>query len=322
MSVFLFISDIASYIGQNYFDPTKSFERLWKKVDKEGIQTVCENILIDISNLENEINKLAGKKETRKVTNELIRLERKKTELELALDNFNFSQVNVLKKEFGELLTKIENENLSIEEKKEEVACYLERSETTDSNKKLNSENKNYFKDSFNSFISKSHGVKRENLSILKYEEKFGVKLDVSQKMFKKEIYNSKSGTLYILCGKMDGLDNSGKVIEVKNRTNGFFNSVRDYELTQMQLYLFLTGYSVCELVEDFNGQIKVTHIERDDSYISQILNKIKEFLDNFENFLNLHVDFKKEYIIGNLQFKKKFLSDHLLGKTENKCLL
>lgn len=314
-TVYLFISDIASYIGQNKFDPTKSFERLWKKVDKKNLETIYTVIYEEIALLESEI-------EQKRKTRQIEKLQQKKEHLQLSLDQFCFSQESFLKKEFGNIISKIEERDLSIDEKKEEIKLHLERSHTTETNKSLNTEMKNSFKESLFSHINKTHGIKKEESSLEKYEKKFGIVLDTSQKMFYKDFYKSRKGLSYVICGKMDGIDNlNKKIIEVKNRTNGFFNDIRDYEMTQMQLYMLLTNFAECELVEQYRDQIKISHIPRDSLIITEILDKLTRFIDCFEDFLDESINTKREYIISSIDMKKKFFSTKM-NRIKSNCLL
>ena len=41
--IFINISDVASYIGQNKWDFVKPFERLWKKCDSVNYQNILSN---------------------------------------------------------------------------------------------------------------------------------------------------------------------------------------------------------------------------------------------------------------------------------------
>lgn len=321
MSVYLFISDIASYIGQNKFDPTKSFERLWKKVDKKNLETIYSVICEEITQIDNQIDELSTKRKTRQLLLQIQKLQHKKEHLQLSLDQFCFSQESFLKREFGNIISKLE-EDLSIEEKKEEIKLHLERSNTTDTNKNLNNEMKNSFRESLFSHVNKTHGINKEESSLEKYEKKFGVVLDTSQKMFYKDFYKSKRGVSYVICGKMDGIDQSNKkIIEVKNRTNGFFNEIRDYEMTQMQLYMLLTNFAECELVEQYRDQIKISHIPRDSLIITQILDKLTSFIDRFEDFLEETIQTKREYILSSVDIKKKIIFTKMNRITSN-CLL
>ena len=78
--------------------------------------------------------------------------------------------------------------------------------------------------------------------------------------------YNNKD---WYIGGKMDGIDEENKtIIEVKNRTRCFFNSVRDYEMTQIQIYMYLKDYDNSILVEKLNNKIKKTSIKYNEDYL------------------------------------------------------
>lgn len=87
----------------------------------------------------------------------------------------------------------------------------------------------------------------------------------------------------------------------------GFFTTLRDYELTQIQLYLLLIGYNKAKLVEKYNNKIRITHIERQDMYINDTLEYLKIFINAFTNFL-LDLNMKMKYISLNENDKTKFL--------------
>jgi hypothetical protein len=52
--------------------------------------------------------------------------------------------------------------------------------------------------------------------------------------------------------------DGSRMLVEIKNRANGFFNKVRDYEEVQCRVYLEMLGdVEYCRLVETYEGESK-----------------------------------------------------------------
>lgn len=53
--VYINISDIASYIGQNYFDFVTPFERIWKKCDLENYQILLGKLQEQIIKKEQEV---------------------------------------------------------------------------------------------------------------------------------------------------------------------------------------------------------------------------------------------------------------------------
>lgn len=329
MSIYIFISDVASYIGKNKFDPTKSFERLWKKVDKDAILFVSDEINEDINSLSAEIEELQKsiKKMTRTKEKEIRELILKRDRFHLAFDQFSLSQRSLINKEFSQFNSIIDDQTMSPEKKRKVIQQELKNMEKTESDKILDIETKKTFESMLVSVTNTSHGIRKEESSLVRYKRKFGIsdnELDVSQQFYKMEIFQT-SNFKYYICGKMDGIQINGdskKIIEVKNRTRGFFGEVRDYEMIQMQLYMHMTGINNCRLVEDFNTELNIIDVEIDMGLINDIMSSLKQFIQNFNNFLEQDPSIKKEYILSSQQTKKQFLEDHILPKEENICLL
>jgi hypothetical protein len=328
MSIYIFISDIASYIGKSKFDPTKAFERLWKKVDKESISQISDEIMGDIGVLSSQIEELQGsvKKLTRSKEKEIGELILKRDSCHLSLDQFNLSQRSLINKEFSQFNQIIDDHSISPERKKRAIQKELKSLEKTDSDKKIDQQTKKTIEDLLISVSNTTHGIRKEDSSLDRYKKEFGiVHLDTSQQFFKKEIFTGQNDVKYYICGKMDGIQTTNEnpcIIEVKNRTRGFFNEIRDYEMTQMQLYMYITGIDNCRLVEDYNSQLNVLDVKKDDFLIDQTITLLKNFIENFNNFLNEPTFVKKDYILATHQSKKKFLEDHILPKEPTECLL
>jgi len=61
-SIYLYCSEIASYIGQNKWDYVTPFERLWKKCDTECYKAILERMQDNIESAQNNIKELEEKK--------------------------------------------------------------------------------------------------------------------------------------------------------------------------------------------------------------------------------------------------------------------
>jgi RecB family exonuclease len=100
-------------------------------------------------------------------------------------------------------------------------------------------------------------------------------------------------GTLYQVVGRIDRIqqneDGSRTLVEIKNRANGFFNTVRDYEMVQCQTYLqMLEDVGYCRLVETYEGESKSYLIERDyPKWKDEILPKLQTFCEIFHETLS-----------------------------------
>ena len=100
-------------------------------------------------------------------------------------------------------------------------------------------------------------------------------------------------GTLYQIVGRLDRIQNnedgSRMLVEIKNRTKGLFNRVRDYEDIQCQTYLqMLEDIEYCRLVETYNGESKSYLIQKDyPKWKDEILPKLNNFCEHFHSLLS-----------------------------------
>lgn len=100
-------------------------------------------------------------------------------------------------------------------------------------------------------------------------------------------------GTLYQIVGRVDRVqtneDGSRTLVEIKNRANGFFNRVRDYEEVQCQTYMqMMNGIDFCRLVETYNGESKSYLIQKNgDMWTQEIVPKLQNFCEHFHGILS-----------------------------------
>jgi DNA polymerase III epsilon subunit-like protein len=100
-------------------------------------------------------------------------------------------------------------------------------------------------------------------------------------------------GTFYQIVGRVDRVQNnedgSRTLVEIKNRTNGLFNRVRDYEEIQCQTYMhMMDGIDFCRLVETYNGESKSYLIQKNDEmWTSEIVPKLQNFCEHFHSMLS-----------------------------------
>jgi hypothetical protein len=328
-SIFLNISEIASFIGQNKWDYITPFERLWKKYDPE--YQIC---------LDEYNNKIVDKK------TELILLENEKRMIEQNLQDKNITKRQYTKlikdvetksikvtSDIDDLNTKVESISLTQSEKiekdlgKDIIQTITSSSkETQDKRKitndaidkleksgKIKKEKKEELLKQAESFINKTHGTLKEDSAIKIFENDYNITLDTSQKYYKYKLIKTEKYTWFI-GGKMDGIyidtDNpvNNYVVEVKNRTKGFFNSLREYEKTQIQLYLLLTGFKNSKLVEKYNSKIRVTDVEVEQQYIDDIIEYLLIFINKTITFWENN-KLKTAYLDMTENEKKKFLN-------------
>jgi hypothetical protein len=336
--VFLYISEIASYIGQNKWDYVTPFERLWKRCDKDGynliLETTKKNInekslqvkildkeveLLNNDLLNKRITKRQWESKTNKLTDQKTTMLTEITSLNSRVNEIDLNQKQKLELVLGkENIQSMESKNIETDNKRENVNKLIEKMQISKVEKKT------LIKET-ESFINKTHGTLKEESAIEMYEKKFNVKLNTSQEFYKYRLnmLNTSQFEWYV-GGKVDGLyiDNDDKsksyIVEVKNRTRGFFSTLRDYEKTQIQLYMYILDISFSKLVEKYNNKIRITLIYRDDDYIKDILTYLDIFINNFEGkFLN-NEEKQRDFVLCDNDLKKIFLKKLYLNDITN----
>jgi len=334
--IFLFTSDIASFIGQNIYDFVTPFERLWKRCDTESynnlINTSKKNLLeiqTKLQHLEVERNTLKDNLDSKRITQrqytirvnkiekESVKVKDQYTELETKIDNIDLNQEQRLKKTIGEDNIKlVQSKTIETKDKRENITAVIEKLSISDDKKRI------LLKES-DSFINKTHGTLKEDSAIEMYEKRFGVKLNTSQEFFKKQLninpgkgnHDKGTGTFdWFVGGRIDGLyidetdPSKSYIVEVKNRIRGFFNTLRDYEKTQIHVYMYMLSIPMAKLVEKYENQIRITVIYQDDNYLNDILHYLDIFITNFDKkFLN-DSTLKAKFVSSNAEEKKILL--------------
>lgn len=333
--IYINISDVASYIGQNKWDFITPFERLWKKCDNNGYNKVLDEynneeeinnikrIKNDIKTLEEEIQRTDEVGKKKKLMDSITTCEKTVLKLEESIKiNDNIIQNNIngeekLKKLINEeTLEQINNGNIKIDERKDILKNAIEKLD-------INVDKRRDLLLDGQSLINKAYGTKEEESAIDLVEKRFKIKLDTSQKYYSSVITKTDD---YIWCigGKMDGIyinedENKSYIVEVKNRVNGFFNRLRDYEKTQIQLYMKISEISHAKLVEKYNNTIRITDVYKDLLYINDTVESLTIFLVLFETFLK-DISLQTEYIILDNEHKKRWIYNKFFNKIEEKC--
>ena len=95
--------------------------------------------------------------------------------------------------------------------------------------------------------------------------------------------------------GKIDGIsldiNNTTRIIEIKNRTKCLFNELKDYEQPQIQTYMKLFDINKGHMVECLRkgsdeNQINVIEVAFDQEYWNLIKERLLKFIDFFYEFL------------------------------------
>lgn len=151
--------------------------------------------------------------------------------------------------------------------------------------------------------MNRGFGTQQEVAAILKYERKSNVSIGSRNDKFHKRTIDSIDGREIIVGGKVDGIKEDGTVIEVKNRMRRFFDPLPQYDIAQLQTYLFILDSSQGELVEQLKGcktNIKSTPIDRDFGMWDTVIQpSIVRFGTALHRFMN-DSDLQHKFILGN----------------------
>ena len=272
-------SDISSFINQNKWDYTTSFIKLWKKYDVLNYN-LCETTCKCLTDNNKYIDK--NKELEKNIGKELI--DQIKTTTHTVFD----IQKNIKK------TNEIINELIIPEKEKEEL------------------------QENVLSVVNTCHGINNENSALELYEKQKNVVLDKIQQTQKIKIYQTELFEWFLI-GKVDGKllkDNSlEKIIEVKTRSYCFFKNVREYENTQIQMYMHLFNISLADLVEYYGSKIKITEIQKNQKIIDTILSNLVIFITEFEKFIKVSFEEKLLFYKMSDIDKKEFLSEMYLEK-------
>jgi hypothetical protein len=337
--IFIWTSDLAAYIGQNKWDIVTPFERMWKRVDKLGYEQAVtlveqkiehigaqlkvlrdqeEKIAVDVEN--KLLTKRQGALALAKLEKEIQPLDTAHFKLQCTVDQAVLSKHDKLKKEFGDtVITALHDQSLSLDKKKEVLKLIVEGTNETLTGHTLTKQDKHEYVDDLVSLVNKQHGTENEMSAIEMFERQYECKLDTSQQFVKKCIFTKHVGDQtwkWYVCGKMDGIHHAERyVVEVKNRTKSFFSHVRDYENTQIQIYLHMLDFDRAKLVEKHKHKIRVTDIQRDNDYIEMVLAKLSVFSEAFTNFWKSPIDDKVAFLM--CQDKETFLYKMFMEKVQ-----
>ena len=147
---------------------------------------------------------------------------------------------------------------------------------------------KGLVKDHFRKSLYTSHGVRHEERAAKAYAPGL-----VEDDTFYKYDVCTIKGTLYQIVGRVDRVrindDGSRTLVELKNRTRGLFNRLRDYEEVQCRVYMGMMKPCVRDalLVESYDGEMKSYLVQRDDAKWDAITRKVEHFCSYFHHVIS-----------------------------------
>jgi len=120
-----------------------------------------------------------------------------------------------------------------------------------------------------------THGTRSEDKTAVKVEADTGATL-VRDNAFYNLTVLEIDDVQYVITGKVDrievGPDGSRTLVEIKNRTRGFFRSLRDYENVQVQVYLQMLGLTKAKLIEQYNSATNTIEVDRDEELWANVI--------------------------------------------------
>ena len=125
--------------------------------------------------------------------------------------------------------------------------------------------------------VKKQMGIRKEKDDIDAAEKTMGLVTERNASLMFKRIPGVPR---IVLCGKIDGKDEFGGVVESKHRKNRLFRRVVDYEKAQVHAYMFLTQTQNIDatLIETYQGQSLHHTILWDQAFWDKMVDELKKF--------------------------------------------
>ena len=161
---------------------------------------------------------------------------------------------------------------------------------------------KNLFRECVQNLANTNFGTQNENIALQFYIQKTGDNVNKIEKFLKRPLYQTKNNVWFI-GGRIDGINENGTIIEIKNRVKKLFYNLRDYEKIQAYAYMFIMEKRQAKLVESLKKEnvIEMNIIDIEfalDFWVKEIDVKIRKFIKSFEKFMK---DDKKKIELINV---------------------
>lgn len=282
------VSEISSIIGYNPYSDIKPIVlRLWQKADSvnyyDTILTLVDNGVIRNPLLRDE---------------DIIKYHSEKYNLNLntKLDHCKSADsVKELKDKKNKLLHMINND------------------------KTISTTDKKEIKNSLSNLTQTNYGKKHENPALEMYCDLYKTNVVGHQKFLKKKIAFSDSIDWYIT-GKVDGIRDDNILVEVKNRVNKLFHTLKQYENSQIQIYLHMFHLNRGHLVESIKindkREINVIEVSYQPEVWKDIKTKLKIFIDFFYHFATSS-ELQLFFLTKSDKEINKYYRDLLISKIE-----
>jgi hypothetical protein len=140
------------------------------------------------------------------------------------------------------------------------------------------------------------HGARTEGVTAAKIEVEEGAVLLANNKLYRYDLCRVGERQFQIT-GKIDRLEQQGMelvLVEIKNRMNGLFGELREYEHIQVQTYLQMIPGDIrrAKLVEQYLGEHATHLIQKDDElWHEEILPVLNGFCERLQEAMQSGID-------------------------------
>lgn len=293
------ITDLASLCDMDHYNNFPRIAcKIWKLMDYESFVYFQSINYKKGEYVANDTTKQKIAVLNNKLTNNKINIIKELNEINKEKNNSD-----ILVKKQKKLFKKIEN---IISNNKNDILNTFQNNEDLD-NKIMD------LKKLINTATNTVYGNKNEYNGYKYFVNNTDKKILRKQVKMRKLIFNIDNIKWYIT-GISDGETTSNEIIEIKNRQKCLFNTVRDYEMCQIQSYLYISNIDkayLIELITNNNEQKgNIINIDRDEQYYLSIIqpNIIKfikfmmSLIFNYDyyNFTNNEKELIKTELINN----------------------
>jgi hypothetical protein len=298
-NIMLFASEVPVVAALNRFRGINEvFETVWKRTAPQAHSAALDGLLaqgVTVEEKDVQVARLLTETDLAKP----MRLIREKAKLSDSVE-----EVATFKKEVQQLIKEADAPK--------EVKLLLQEHETSE--------------------IQKDFGSRQEHSAIGSYEKRTQKRVKARNDIFyKREVgmTGTTNGRKVLVGGRVDGLVGD-KVIEVKNRIDRLPDSIPDYDIAQLNVYLFLVEKQQGEMVEnlrtkqnidgdDIEPTQRVTNFDFDDEmWNSLLVPRIMQFSHALDLFLleepNVHMDYMA---IDDPQAKQQLIKPYWLEATQ-----
>tara|TARA_B100000123_G_C25738658_1_gene432729 strand:+ start:672 stop:1541 length:870 start_codon:yes stop_codon:yes gene_type:complete len=256
--IYIFASDLSNLIGKNrYRNPSEIVLKLWKN-----------NFPHEYSAIKKELN------------------DKKKP---IALEETKQDTFKRISTKYKDKTAKLHEEIQKCTEEKDIIKMKESRQKLLTHCKDLESKDKIEIEKAILEITNTNFGTKQESKSIHIYTQLTGKPVLKIQRFSKRPLISSNKN-IWFLGGKLDGILQDKTIIEVKNRMNGLFNSVREYEKIQTYAYMFIFHSKKSQIVETYlknqTPECGIIDISFEEEYWKEIVSRILIFINYFNNFI------------------------------------